>query len=682
MVDPPGRLVVGIDVGGTFTDFVAIAAGRFRIRKVPSTPDDPSRAVADGLAAFLADLDLPPSSVSVVLHGTTVATNALLQRRGARTGLITTKGFRDVLEIGRQARPRLFDFDAARPPPLVPRPLRQEVLERLDERGTVMRPLDEASLRGAVDALRKAGVESIAVCYLHAYVDPMHERRTAEWIADTWPEAHISLSSDVVAEYREYERSSTTAINAYVAPVMTRYLSAMEQRLAQSDAGTRLRVMQSNGGVTTVRRSCQLPVATLLSGVAAGALGGVRLAHQAGRSRTLTIDIGGTSCDLALGIDGKVGANRRYEVGGLPVRLPALDIHTIGAGGGSIAWIDAGGALRVGPQSAGAEPGPACYGRGGREPTVTDANLLLGRLPERLIGGRLPLSREAAHEAVARLADRLGLEPHDAAVGIIRVINAGMTRQMRVLTIERGIDPRDCTLVAFGGGGPLHATDLARDLEMPEVMVPAAPGVTSALGLVLADERHDAVKTVLLEPAGAASLAEVEARLEEAFRELERQVTTELHGQVPPLFERAVEMRYRRQGHELTVALHEGIVDAASVAKLEQTFHAAHKDRFGYAMRSEPTVIVNALMSAVIPAEATAPRLRAAPAVRTSERRQAWFDGAWHDTEIVDRSALVVGETRQGPLIIEQLDSTSVVPPGSIVHCDASDNLLIKLPRV
>jgi N-methylhydantoinase A len=256
MADPPGRLVVGIDVGGTFTDFVAIAAGRFRIRKVPSTPDDPSRAVADGLAALLADLDLPPSSVGVVLHGTTVATNALLQRRGARTGLITTSGFRDVLEIGRQARPRLFDFDAARPPPLVPRPLRQEVLERLDEHGAVMQPLDEASLRGAVDALREAGVESVAVCYLHAYVDPMHERRTAEWIAGTWPEAHVSLSSDVVAEYREYERSSTTAINAYVSPVMTRYLSAMEQRLAQSDARTRLRgLCQSNLG--SCARHCE-----------------------------------------------------------------------------------------------------------------------------------------------------------------------------------------------------------------------------------------------------------------------------------------------------------------------------------------------------------------------------------------------------------------------------------------
>jgi N-methylhydantoinase A len=682
MAEEPRRLVVGVDVGGTFTDLVAVEGDAFWVAKVPSTPDDPSRALGDGLLKLFEVIAVEPSRVATLLHGTTVATNALLQRRGARTALLTTRGFRDVLEIARQSRPRLFDLNAARPAPLVPRTLRLEVEERMDATGTSMTPLDEVGVEEAVATLKALDVESVAVCFLHSYANPRHEQRAAELIAKLWPRAHVSLSSQVIPEYREYERFSTTAINAFVAPIMTGYLRAMSSRVRRTGANMALRVMQSNGGLMSVERACRMPVATLLSGVAAGALGGVRIGHQAGRRLALTIDMGGTSCDLALGLDGQVKSSRLYTVGGLPVRLPSLDVHTIGAGGGSLAYLDPGGALRVGPESAGADPGPACYERGGIEPTVTDANLVLGRLPDRLIGGDLVLSIAAARAAVTRLANRLELSTEAAAAGIIRVINAGMIRQMRVITVERGVDSRDCSLVAFGGGGPMHAADLARELGIREVIIPPCPGLTSALGLILADVKNDQVKTVLVETGtDEMQRRQVATLVAAAFAGLAEQVLAELPalGREGVELMREAEVRYCRQGHELLVGVPPGTIDARSVVAVEEAFHQAHKERFGYDARGDPVVIVNLLLTAVIPSRRGPLRLASRSAAGEPSSRPVWFEDGWQCTPIIDRRSLECDQQRSGPLIIEQLDSTTVVPPGTSICRDEFDNIILSL---
>ncbi len=419
----------------------------------------------------------------------TVATNALLQRRAAKTALLTTRGFRDVLEIGRQARPRLFDLDATRPPPLIPRPLRLELEERLDAGGHPLVPLDMASLAAAIAEIAAHEIEAVAVCLLHAYANPDHERRVREAIADALPAVHVSLSSEVLPEYREYERTSTTAINAFVAPVMDRYLTAMQARLEAHGVAAPVRVMQSNGGLMPMARARRLPVSTLLSGVAAGALGGVRLAHHAGHSPALTFDMGGTSTDLSLGADGKVGDHRTYEVGGLPVRLPTLDVQTIGAGGGSIAYLDGSGVLKVGPRSAGAVPGPACYGRGGEEPTVTDANLVLGLLnPDFFLGGETSLDAAAAERALAEhIAEPLGMPVLDAAQAVSRSSTTTWPTPATWSATRRGLDPRDFALVAAGGAGALHAGPQAELLGISSVSVPAAGPVFCALGDTVAN---------------------------------------------------------------------------------------------------------------------------------------------------------------------------------------------------
>ena len=677
-----GKLKVGVDVGGTFTDFVGSDGTTTWLTKVPSTPDDPSRAVVEGLARLCAAADFPIADVATLLHGTTLATNAVLQRRGAKSALITTRGFRDVLSIARQIRPRLFDFDASRAEPLIPRGLRMEVSERIDSFGLVEVPLVVDELAALVETLRAQEVESLAVCFLHAYANPLHERQAREAILDIWPDVPISLSSDVLQEYREYERTSTTAINAYVAPGMARYLSAMGGDLRDRGARCSVRIMQSNGGLMSIDRACRLPATTVLSGVAAGALGGVRLAHAAGRRNVLTLDMGGTSCDLAVGSAGEVLTNRSYEIGGLPIRLPGLDVRTIGAGGGSIAYLDAGGGVHVGPRSAGAAPGPACYGNGGEEPTVTDANLVLGRIPTALLGGEVPLDVDRAIAAIKRfVGDPLKIELEEAAAGIVRVINAAMAREMRVLTVQRGIDPRDFALVAFGGGGPVHAAELAYELGMKEVIVPPSPGVTSAVGLLLADTRYDRVKTVLIELSDSSESAGESAasRLEQAFVELEAEIEKELTRDAEGSnfrHLREVEMRYLRQGHELRVPLPDGAIDLVG---LEGTFHQVHKERFGYAMEGESSLVVNALLTLVVDSDDRPIGSYSAGGVTPSvlHTRPVWFDDEWIETRVVPRAALRGGATEVGPLIVEQTDTTVVVPPGASLEVDERDNLVI-----
>lgn len=679
------QLIVGADVGGTFTDLIAVGAdGVLHVAKVPSTPDDPGRAVLQGIKHLCADLGYASSQVALLLHGTTVATNAVLQRRGAKTALLTTRGFRDVLEIGRQSRPRLFDFDARRSEPLIPRSRRVEVLERMEASGAISTPLEAESLDQAIRALRATGAEAIAICFLHAYKNSTHEVQAEQRIHEVWPSVSVSISSKVLPEYREYERTSTTAINAFVAPVMERYLAGLKRQLQTEAVTCPVQVMQSNGGLMSVEQAVHLPAATVLSGLAAGALGGVRLAHRAKQDVVLTLDMGGTSCDLALGVGGSVPTNHAAEVDGLPIRLPALDVHTIGAGGGSIAYLDAGAALRVGPRSAGAIPGPACYGRRGTDPTVTDANLLLGRLSETgLLGGKIPLDRSRAAEAVRRIADPLGLSVEEAAAGIIRVVNAGMARQMRVLTIERGVDPRTCTLVAFGGGGPAHAVDLARELEIPTVIVPPAPGVTSALGLLLSDYRHDRIQTALLELDRTDVPREAGERLTAIYEQLEAQVLAgvreALKGENCTVVRQA-EMRYIRQGHELRVAVPDGALDGASLNDVLREFDRVHAARFGYCIPEESVLLVNALATATIPSSIVmSTAISTSPQSTVPESRPVWFGGEYHQAKVYRWNALPLGRTLCGPIIIEQLDSTTVIPPGAAVGVDDQGNLLVQV---
>ncbi|HET9017158.1 MAG TPA: hydantoinase/oxoprolinase family protein, partial [Thermomicrobiaceae bacterium] len=569
------RQIVGVDTGGTFTDFVLLDDGRVRVHKVLSTPDNPARAILQGL------VDLGTGGrLAAVVHGSTVATNAVLEHKGVRTGLITTSGFRDVLEIGRQTRPKLYDLRVERQPPLVERALRLEVLERLDERGGVLVPLDPATVRAAIAALAEAGVESVAVCLLFSFANPAHEATVAE--AARAAGLHVSASHEVLPEFREYERTSTVALNAYVAPLMDRYLGRLEEELP---GRAPLRIMQSNGGsisATTARREA---ARTLLSGPAAGVVGAAFVAEASGYGQTITFDMGGTSTDVAL-VDGAITETTDGRIGGYPTKLPMIDIHTVGAGGGSIGWFDAGGALRVGPASAGADPGPASYGAGGSEPTVTDANVVLGRLiPDAFLGGAMRLEVDAARRAVERIAGRLGTSAEEAALGMVRVANANMEAAIRVISVERGHDPRRFTLVAFGGAGPLHACELASALRIPRVLVPATPGVLSALGMLAADIIKDYVRTVMV---GA---VEAQAAVDPVFAELGARGEADLRAEgLPPdriAIERYLDLRYVGQSYELVVPF-DGEVPAAVAA-----FHAAHERRFGYSDSAEQVQVVN-----------------------------------------------------------------------------------------
>jgi N-methylhydantoinase A len=680
---------VAVDVGGTFTDVVAhLPDGATVSTKVPSTPSDPSIGVVGAIADVAGAGGVGLSAFDLLLHGTTVATNAVLQRRGATTALLTTEGFRDVLEIGRQARPRLFDLDSSRVEPLVPRALRLEIGERQTATGGEVAPVDVESVRRAVEVLRDRGVDAVAVCLLHSYASGAHEREVRRLVSSWLPELHVTCSSDILSEYREYERTSTTVLNAYVAPLMDRYLHHLGSGLATGGISADLRLMQSSGGLMTVRRAQELPAATVMSGIAAGAVGGAVIGAAAGHGMVLTLDMGGTSTDMALALDGRVRAVRTHAIDGFPIRLPALDVHTIGAGGGSIAFVD-GAVLRVGPRSAGAAPGPAAYAAGGHEPTVTDANLLLGRLPdEGLLGGRLPLRRDLAEAAVRRVAEPLGLDPMAAAQGIVAIINATMARQIRVLTVERGADPRECTLVAFGGGGPVHAVDLARELGIGSVLIPPRPGVTSAMGLMLSDMRADAVQTAMVEidPSAECSDALIN-NLAELFATVERRALADLpDGVGRPVVVREVEARYRRQGHELRVAVDGGQVDRLVVERLVSRFDDVHRARYGYDVEGEPVVIVNVLATATLPTSSSGvdvvtdgdrPMTRVPRRRNGARSRAAFFDGAKVDALVVDRAGLEVGDHMAGPAIVEQYDTTTVIPPGASAVVDPARNLVI-----
>jgi N-methylhydantoinase A/oxoprolinase/acetone carboxylase beta subunit len=677
--------VVGVDIGGTFTDFMLYdtESGRVDVHKVRSTPDDPGRAMVSGLVELCGNAGVEPGEIDAVFHGTTIATNAVLEHKGAETGMLTTKGFRDVVHIGRHQRPQHYSIMQDIPwqsRPFVKRRHRHVVTERIvPPGGEVLEPLNEDEVRAAARALKEAGVESVAVCFLFSYVNPEHERRAAEIVAEEIPGAFVTSSADIFPQFREFERFTTACMNAFVGPSTGRYLERVAGALAGEGVTGKLHVMMSNGGVATADTAAQRPVTLLLSGPAAGVLGGLWAGESTGRKRLITFDVGGTSADIGIVTERGVSeaSARDTWVAGYPLLVPMIDIHTIGSGGGSIAYVDSGGAFRVGPRSAGAAPGPAAYGQGGDEPTLTDANVVLGRIdPERFLGGEMRLDRELAVAAVQRLADQLALGLLEAAEGIVRIANANMSEAIRSRTVQKGHDPREFALVAFGGGGPTQAAEVAESLDIPEVIVPPYPGITSAMGLLTSDLKYDQMRTVFMTE-GAIDTERLDGQLASAADELRERLRSDgvTDGEIDVAA--GLDCRYVGQGYELRIPLPDGRFDPEALDE----FHRLHEQEYGHAFR-DPIEIVNLRVTAT-GRRARVERLPASgdggdPLLGEGQsvfRRNGSLSAS--AARHYERALLPVGESVPGPAILFQRDTTTVVPPGWAACADPSGSLIL-----
>lgn len=680
---------IGVDSGGTFTDVCLFddTSGEVTIWKVSSTPDDPSRGITQGVAEGLEQVSASAETISFLGHGTTVATNALIQGRGVKTGLITTDGFRDLLEIGRQKRPDLYDLQADKPETLVTRDLRLGVAERVRADGSVEEALDEGAFREAVRELKAHGVKSVAVSFLYSFLNDAHERRAAKIIAEEFPDAFTAISSDIAPEFREYERLSTTVVNAYLGPVMQGYVRALKKKLTDLGLKVAPQLTQSNGGVIAFDTAAEMPVRTVLSGPSTGVVAAQAIGRMTGIDNLITFDMGGTSSDVALLSGGECRMVNEAVVHGYPLKVPMLDIHTVGAGGGSIAYVDNGGLLKVGPRSAGANPGPACYGLGNDEPTVTDANVVLQtQNPEYLLNGRMKIDRTLSVAAIQKLADRLGMEMLETANGILDIVVANMAKAIRVISVQRGHDPRDYTLVAFGGAGPVQAARLARELGMGRVLIPRTPGVLCALGLLMTDLRSDFSATSLM-------------RLDQATPEQVQAIFDDLRARARAWFEAegiahparvlnlAVDVRYAGQNYEIAVALPDGPVDAATFDTIREGFLAAHRQLYGFVAEGEPMQLVTfrAAASGLVQKADFVPQPLEGDDARAAVTgsRPVWMLEArdFVETTLYDRALLKPGNVVRGPAIIDQMDSTSVVPPGMAATVDPYLNLILEAAK-
>jgi N-methylhydantoinase A len=685
---------IGIDVGGTFTDIVLAdtVTGAVAIHKVSTTPHDPSVGVMQGILAICAANRVPVGDIAYVMHGTTTATNAVLENKGARTGLVTNKGFRDILHIARHQRVEHYSIRQELPwqaRPLVRRRHRKVVKGRLvPPRGEELEPLDEEGVRRAAEELHAEGVESVAVCFLFSYLNPDHEERARAILARHMPRAFITTSSAVAPQFREFERFTTAAMSAFIGPKIAGYITHLEGALREAGLEADLLIMASNGGVATPAMAVEKPALTLLSGLAAGVLGGAWIGQSAARRRLITFDIGGTSADIGIVVDGQIAEMdaRSASIAGFPLLLPMIDVHTIGAGGGSIAHVDHGGAFRVGPRSAGAIPGPAAYGRGGTEPTVTDANVVLGRLdPQDFLGGAMTLDAGAAHRAVGALAARLGLDLLAAAEGILTIINSNMANAIRSRTIQKGVDPRQFALVAFGGAGPLHAADVAAMLGIAEVIVPPYPGITSAMGLLTTDLKYDAIRTQF-----QVSTAIDLVRLNADFRAMETALRARFSAdhieEERIAFVRRGDLRYVGQGYELHVPFPDGEITREALAAVWQAFHAAHTAEYGQAFDSSAIEIVNARVIGTGRIDKLAglsmrrggtlqdAQVKVAPCLFRLDGQLSSFDTAFYR-----REKLPAGVSIPAPAIVLQVDSTTIVPPGAAAVTDGAGNIIITL---
>ena len=702
-----GRYRIGVDIGGTFTDgtLVDSISGRVTTSKVLSTPYDPASGFISAVQKLL-DLDdsVKPEAVEHVVHATTVATNAIIEGKTAKTAFVTTEGFRDMLEIARQIRPSLYDLQFEKPAPLVPRQLCFEVPERLDAKGQVVTPLDEAELDEVVDRIAESGVEAVAVCLLHSYRNGDHEQRIGKAIAAKLPNVIISLSSEVVPEFREYLRASTTVINSSVAPIVRTYLASISKKLHALNITSELLVMQSSGGVYPAAAASENPVFMVESGPAAGAVAAASLGTALGYPNVISFDMGGTTAKASLIRNGQPNITKDYSVGGAaqngtgafggasgyPIRTPVVDLVEIGAGGGSIAWVDSGGALRVGPQSAGADPGPVCYGLGGEQPTITDANLVLGRLdPAYFAGGEMSLNLDAAREAIrTQCAEPLGLSVEEAAHGIVEIANTAMVNALRLVSVQRGHDPRDFMLVGFGGAGPAHAVRLAEQAGIPRVLIPQGPGTASALGLLVTDVRMEGSSTLIIrsDEIEHSRIASEFDRLEAAGREA-HSVAASASG--TPLFERTIEMRYWGQSFELSVpAPSSSTIDQAWMNELTESFHDAHEMAYGFRAKDEPVELVNLRLTTI--GKIVRPQMQKLKSIGTDvfvafkgERPVYFAENSGEkgvvQTPVYDRSKLPAGAVFEGPAIIEEPDCTTVIHPAWTVTVDEFGNLEIEI---
>ncbi|MEZ5855034.1 MAG: hydantoinase/oxoprolinase family protein [Hyphomicrobiaceae bacterium] len=672
--------LIGVDVGGTFTDLYAFEpdSRRIVVHKVPSTPADPSRAIIAGLEALAARHGVDLGQMQRFAHGTTVATNAPIQRRGGKPALLTTKGFRDLLEIGRQIRPHVYDIQNDYPPPLVPRERRLEATERVGSRGEVLTGLDEKDVQRVTGELAGLDIDGVAICLLFSFLNPEHERQLAAAISKALPDLHVSVSSQVQPEFREYERMSTTVLNAYLQPQVTRYMERLGTSVANLAPDAAIGINQSSGGLMSIERASRFPVRTALSGPAAGVIGAANVARLAATPNVITFDMGGTSTDVCLVREGKAEMTFGREVAGFPVRLPAIDIHTIGAGGGSVAWFGPDGLLKVGPQSAGADPGPACYGKGGTQATVSDANVVLGRLPTTLLGGDMQLDREAARAAIAPIAERLGLSVEAAALGILAIVNANMMRAIRAVSIERGHDPRPFALMPFGGAGALHGVDLAKEMGMRAILIPPSPGILCAEGLVASDLKESFVATCRTPLSGDLSL--VESRLADLASEAARWWKAERIPDDDASSQLVVDMRYVGQNYELGVGVATGKTPSLPPREqLASLFHAEHERSYGHHDPDAPIEIVNLRVTAVgrLP-DIGAPRFTGPATAEAIAKRSIWFSGTDAvEAEVWWRPNLAPGTVIAGPAVIEQLDATTPIPPGYRATVDQNLNLII-----
>lgn len=678
---------IGIDVGGTFTDFTMIdeRAGGVKFHKVPSTPHDPSEAIERGMAEMLSAHGIEPAQVSHVGHGTTVATNLIIERKGAQVGLITTRGFRDILEIGRQTRPHLFDYAVAKPPALVPRRLRLEVDERMGAQGQVLVALDEDGVREAALALREAGLSAVAICFLHAYANPAHEERARDLVREVLPEAYISISSQVLPEFREYERLSTTVLNAAVGPRMAHYLDRFLERVADLGVRQAPYTIHSNGGLMSAASVRQFPVRTCLSGPAAGVVGAAAVGVAIAYPNLVTFDVGGTSTDVSLIADGHPLFTSNRQVAGYPVKTPMVDIHVIGAGGGSIAWMDDAGSLKVGPHSAGAAPGPVAYARGGTQPTITDAEIALHRLnPQALLKGRMPVDADAARRVIEQaVAAPLGLGLEDAAEGIIRIANANMSRAIRAVSTERGYDLSEFALYAYGGAGPLHAVEVAQECGIQTVIVPQEPGTMCARGILLTDISFDFVKSLIV-PAQTEGWAQAL----EALVQLRAQASAWLDAEhVAPSMRRhvcAIDARYDGQNFEVRVLLEDA--GAPSLQRFIELFDEAHAREYGYQVPGRTIQIINVRLQAigqVVKAPLSAARQDCSVQDARIGQRRVYHGKAhgWQDSIVYDRDLLPAGALIAGPAVVEEMSSTTVLGPDHHAKVDAFGTLIITLSQ-
>lgn len=681
------RYMVGVDVGGTFTDVTMVdsLSGNIENHKLPSTPQDPSKAIMTGIRDLLDQHNIPNEQVTYLAHGTTVATNALIERKGAETALIVTEGFKDLLEIARQTRPSLYDLFQEKPNPMISGELRFEVEERMYSNGTVRTPINREQLGKIIEEIKSKGIKSIAVCFLFSFNNPIHEQIAVEEIKKLYPSAYVSASHQIVPEFREYPRLTTTTMNAYLGPVMQTYMENFRASVKKENIPVEPYITQSNGGIISIQESVSSPVKTALSGPAAGVVAAAHVAELTGYKDLITFDMGGTSADFSLIENGKPKISMDREIEGFPARIPMLDIHTYGAGGGSIAWLDAGGALKVGPQSAGAVPGPAAYGRGGTLPTVTDANVVLGRLnPNGILDGKMDLDVEASKRAIEEhICKKTDLSLIEAASGILSVVNANMTRGVRLISVEKGYSPNEFSLVSFGGGGGLHCGSLAKELNISTLIVPPSPGTFSSMGLLVTDIKSDYVRTELIEPS-----EQNLSKIQEHFKSMEEEGTELLESEKideeKRLFQRTVDVRFKGQNYELSVPVELKDLEKENIDKVIKKFHEIHEKTYGYSDKLAPVEFVNFRLTAC----GEIPKVNFQKETNTNEKvisstikRNVYFaevdEPNYFETDIFQRTELTVGDKIIGPAIVEQLDTTILILPDQTASVDPYQNLII-----